>query len=493
MMCDMTPAWREIYTRIADELATRYTTFQSAIDWLTMIGADPNVDKYPPEWQILVPEHLRGKYEPPGWTANGIQPWGLQPDPIGSDGFLMFRGFFNLVLGFYKYVSGDDKWEKPFQVTGYLNRIFEWDQHSIVNFMHDDWAERPQGPHCENTKIWPFCLSGAGLGLQLYDELYGARKHWVYERWLEYAKKHYMGFDRKGNLEWVCLYFDPITNVFGNFRDDVAAYGALAVTLYVIVQDRPYGTMLYEMAVDKLGWNNPKKPMLQLHPDPRWVALAMMVARELGDHTTERHLRRIAESTMEPRFFGEDMDRFAWWFHLGEKWPRGQLSTLMVMTELGAPGAWCNVFNKPNLTKFSEPTVSGVDYPTLGICQCWNDLDDAALWVETYCGSAARRGEPTRWKVTGLPDTSKVHITMDGSEFPNWAVTGPDSIEIRSDIGPHRFRIATGFRGQPAGRHDGGSVMTGSISSSPSIIAATPGALAAATRSLKAGGGCSCC
>ncbi|MDE0853302.1 MAG: hypothetical protein OSA97_02620 [Nevskia sp.] len=174
MMCDLTPAWREIYTRIADELATRYTTFQSAIDWLTMIGADPNVDKYPPEWQILVPEHLRGKYEPPGWTANGIQPWGLQPDPIGSDGFLMFRGFFNLVLGFYKCVSGDDKWEKPFQVTGYLNRMFEWDQHSIVNFMHDDWAERPQGPHCENTKIWPFCLSGAGLGLQLYDELYGA-------------------------------------------------------------------------------------------------------------------------------------------------------------------------------------------------------------------------------------------------------------------------------------------------------------------------------
>lgn len=100
------------------------------------------------------------------------------------------------------------------------------------------------------------------------------------------------------------------------------------MTLYVIVQDRPYGTMLYEMAGDKLGWNNPKKPMLQLHPDPRWVALALMVARELGDHTTERHLRRIVEDTMEPRFFGEDMDRFAWWFHLGEKWPRGQLSTL---------------------------------------------------------------------------------------------------------------------------------------------------------------------
>ena len=26
------------------------------------------------------------------------------------------------------------------------------------------------GPHCENTKAWPFCLSAAGLGLMMYDK-----------------------------------------------------------------------------------------------------------------------------------------------------------------------------------------------------------------------------------------------------------------------------------------------------------------------------------
>ena len=64
-------------------------------------------------------------------------------------------------------------------------------------------------------------------------------------------------------------------------------------------------------------------------------------------------------------------DRFAWWFDLGEEWLRGQLSSLMMLTELGEPGAWSRVFNQPNLAKFSEPTVSGVDYPTRGLAQCW--------------------------------------------------------------------------------------------------------------------------
>src|ERR1041384_4362970 len=38
---DVTPAWREVYTRIADELVGRHTTFWAPIDWLTFIGHDP--------------------------------------------------------------------------------------------------------------------------------------------------------------------------------------------------------------------------------------------------------------------------------------------------------------------------------------------------------------------------------------------------------------------------------------------------------------------
>ena len=33
--------------------------------------------------------------------------------------------------------------------------------------MESQFGSQPQGPHCENTKIWPYCVSAAGLGLQL--------------------------------------------------------------------------------------------------------------------------------------------------------------------------------------------------------------------------------------------------------------------------------------------------------------------------------------
>ena len=111
LMADVTPAWREVYTRILDELVSRHRTYWAAVDWLTQIGPDPKRKEYPAAWKgSLIPEHLWGEYDVPGWTANGIEPWGLQPDPIGSDGNLFFRGFFNLLLSTYAYVSGDQKW-----------------------------------------------------------------------------------------------------------------------------------------------------------------------------------------------------------------------------------------------------------------------------------------------------------------------------------------------------------------------------------------------
>ncbi len=491
VMSDITPAWREVYTRIADELVNRHTTFQAAIDWITMIGHDPDQHRYPPEWLAVLPEHLRGRYDAPGWTANGVKPWGLQPDPIGSDGNNFFRGFFNMLLCFYRYVSGDDKWEHPFKVVGYQERLFDWDHHRIVGFMHDQWAERTQGVHCENTKIWPFCVSGAGLGLQLYDGLHGKRTHWVYDRWIEFTRKHYMGLDRKGNLDWFALYYDPIERSLCTFRDDVGAYAAMAIVLYVLPQNRAFGTQLYEMAVRKLGWNDPKKPVLQLHPDPRFLALGIMMARELGDTVTEVRLRQLAEASFEPKFFGPDGDRFGWWFKFGEPWPRGQLSSLMVLSDLGDPGSWGRVFNQPNLAKFSEPTVSGVDYPTLGISQCWNEPNAGALWVETYCAASSKRGAATTWRVSGLPNPAAVRVMMDESDFSGWSISGADSIEINTDVDTHRFRIVTGYTG------DSQRIPTSVADAQPSnvIVTAAPSALASATIQLAASGGCSssCC
>ena len=79
MMADQTPAWREVYSRIVDELAGRYPTYWGAIDWMTQIGDDPARANYPPQVMALLPPNLRGKYNRVGWVANGIEPYGLSP------------------------------------------------------------------------------------------------------------------------------------------------------------------------------------------------------------------------------------------------------------------------------------------------------------------------------------------------------------------------------------------------------------------------------
>ena len=302
-----------------------------------------------------------------------------------------------------------------------------------------------------------------------------------------------MGFDTKGNIDWFAFYYDPIEKSMCTLRDEIGAYAAIAITLYVLPRSRELGIKLYEMAVNKLGWNAPEKALLQLHPDPRWLTLGIITAREVGDSATEARLRQVAEADFEPKFFGPDGDHFGWWFGFGEDWPRGQLSSLMVLSELGEPGAWSRVFNEPNLEKFSEPTVSGVDYPNIGLAQCWNDLDAGELRVETYCATASARGKETGFTVNGLPDPGSVRVMMDGHAFNGWSVSGPDSIEIRTQITTHEFCISTGFNKAVRASTPMSTIATSATSERP-VVTVGASVLATAQR-VAASGGCSsgCC
>ncbi len=444
ILADQTPAWREVYTRIADELVGRHTSFWAAIDWLTLIGHDPHPDVYPAEWLAWVPPHLQGRYDPPGWTANGVEPWGLQPDPIGSDGNLFFRGFFNLLLSVYRYVAGDDKWEAPFRVAGYRDRTFEWTHYRIAEFLNLQWKDRPQGPHCENTKIWPYCLSGAGLGLQLYDQTAGSSYHHVYDEWVEYAKKHFLKLDRKGSLVSFPLYYDPIEEVLCTFPDDATGLAALALAPYVIPQNRELGELLYRESARLLGWSEPSKRLHTITPDPRFFVAALFVARELGDTATVERLRNYVEAHCEPRWFGEESTRFGWWFGLDEEYPRGQLSALLMLSEAGEPGAWINAFNnKDYARRFTEPTVTNVDYPTLGIHRAWNNAETGVLNVSTYAAAPSQRGASTTFRVANLSRPQQVTMRLDGVEYRNWRAIGDDEIEITIEVNEHDFQIQT--------------------------------------------------
>ena len=104
---------------------------------------------------MLIPPFLRGKYDVPGWTANGVEPWGLQMDPVEADGNLFFKGDFLIVLGLHLYVTGDEKWNQPFDIVRNGADTFTWTHSRIAEHLFSQMSNRPEGVHCENTKIWP--------------------------------------------------------------------------------------------------------------------------------------------------------------------------------------------------------------------------------------------------------------------------------------------------------------------------------------------------
>jgi hypothetical protein len=482
VMADQTPAWREVYTRIADELASRYVTYWGAVDWLTQIGPDPARANYPPQFMNGIPEEHRGSYDRIGWTANGVEPWGLQEDPIGADGNLFYRGWLNLTLSIYRYVSGDDKWERPFAVTGYRDQEFEWDHHRLVEHLERQWGDHPEGPHCENTKVWPFCNSAAALGQYLYDRIHGTGRSLVVGSWLEYVRDNYMGVSSDGRLEWFTSWYDPLV---GHKANGGPAAG-LDTAFLLLPQEPELAAFVYEATANVQGWNDPRAPA---RPSPT----GLLLARELGDETAVARLSAAAEAAFDPRYFGAHEEMFGWWFGLPESYPRGQRSAVMMISEIGREGDWAWAFQAPHLDKYDAPTVEGVDYPSLGVQQAWNDPASGVLHVATYAVTPDRRGQQTTWRVTNVPRTEEIFILIDGQPFDRFAVEAPGTIRLDAEIGEHRYQIFTGYRGEGA---------QGRQAERAAQEPARASAVAAASRTAGAGSGpgnimtpptCACC
>ena len=156
LMAHRTPAWTERYIAILDQLIERHTRWWSAADWLTQFGHDPDQARYPDEYRPFIPRHLWGSYDVPGWTANGIEPWGVQIDPVAADGMLFYKGFFLVLLGIRSMIDPEDRWNRQFEMVRDGGHSFTWTHSQIAAHLCRQWSAAPIGCHCENTKIWPF-------------------------------------------------------------------------------------------------------------------------------------------------------------------------------------------------------------------------------------------------------------------------------------------------------------------------------------------------
>lgn len=480
LMADQTPAWREVYTRIADELASRYPTHWGAVDWFTQIGDDPKRANYPPLIMAQIPQALRGKYNRFGWTANGVEPWGLQSDPIAADGYLFFRAWFLLLLATHKYISGDDKWARPFKVTGYHDETFEWDTHRIAERLESQYRAHPEGPHCENTKIWVFCNTAGGLGMHLYDKVFGKNTHRAFENFIGYTRENYMKVGPDGKLQSITTYYDPIEK----FHFGASAAAGLSTAHLMQPQNPELGRLLYEAAANALGWRTGSG-------DIRASSTGLVMAKELGDNVVYARLRAAAEREYEPKFFGEHQEQFGWFFNNKEGFPRGQGSAMLMAAEIAAAGDWTRAFEAQHLDKYTAPTVEGIEFPSLGVSQAWNDHATGTLHVVTYAAAPDKRGSATRWRVTNLLGITNLSLRLNGQPFTRFVAVGPRAIELTTTIDAHQFEIVTGYRGDGTRAEVGPPVKPGRAAAA-SLLASTDDGTPV-TNPWPIGPGCPCC
>jgi len=148
LMSDVTPAWREVYSAILDRLVERITSYWGAIDWTEQIGPDPRRAAYPDAYfPALIPATLRGNYDSPGWAANGVEPWGYEPDPVKAAGAIYYKGFLSLTMGLHLYASGDKKYDHGFTIVNHGKHTFQYTHTRLNEWISQQWCQRAVGSH----------------------------------------------------------------------------------------------------------------------------------------------------------------------------------------------------------------------------------------------------------------------------------------------------------------------------------------------------------
>ncbi len=272
--------------------------------------------------------------------------------------------------------------------------------------------------------------------------LYSSDVHRVFNKWWTYAKTHYLPFANGRPSDTVTLYYDPVID----YHHRVNVAGTLGLIWQIAPQKAEDARLLFEAAIEQVGWTTlaPVQEITRdrttLVPTPRGTLLGLMLARELGYDEVYAKLKAHAEAHYEPTWDSETGE-FTWGFGLTEPYPRGQFNGPMAAAEALSQGAWWRICNEPKLRKFAEPTVYGVDFPSLCLSQAWYDVHRQLLVIATDAGDPRAAGQQTTFRV-GQIDTQRVHVTVDGEPASDWDWRLVDGeLEITTTVGEHTFLI----------------------------------------------------
>jgi hypothetical protein len=305
------------------------------------------------------------------------------------------------MLGMHERATDDTRWNRPFDMIRDGEHTFTWTYSGIAEHLATQWRTKPDGCHCENTKVWPLCLSAAGLGLQLHDVLHGTTHAEVADRWWhEKAKPDYFDWAEDGPADLATFYFDP--EIDYHHKIPLAMAGPL-VAYYQAGQHPEDARTLFEASLAQLGLDPTAGPVGPL--DPRPTAMLWLLAEEWGMAELAAGFRQSADEHLEPTW-DRSRGELTWGLQLDEEHPRGQWNAALAAAEATTPGAWARLATTTGGTRFEEPTVVGVDFPRLALRRARWDAERRELHLGTAISSADLTRQPTTFRITNVGDPS---------------------------------------------------------------------------------------
>lgn len=396
-------------------------------------GLDPNRDKYPYfYYRHTMPWGTGGWYNAPGYAGNGL--------PVSMPGFfqsIMLAPVEANPVHPYTYAHSPAVGRK-------LNENF-------MAPMDEGGSLMLFGIDCEVGKVFPLCVGVAGLGHRLWDALQGTQTQVGYQRYLNFSKTWVFGGNANPEdpYTWGTVYYDRDINVpLNQPQNDMPCFWTT-----VAYNTTPFETewpakilrdclAIFGQDTDGGGLAIRYSPHIAgpLTLDDQWgQAFAIATAYELGDTETYERLKDYVDAAWEPKHSNGE---FGYHFNLGEAWPRGIINHILGFSAAGGPGSTARMYNQPNTAKFSQPTLSGVDYPNVTVRQAAYDEGRRALAIAICPGQdASPIGSPTTLTVTNLPE-SGAKVTLDGQPCDSVVDKGDGTLQITTTIGEHTILVS---------------------------------------------------
>ncbi|MEZ5560668.1 MAG: hypothetical protein R3E86_19245 [Pseudomonadales bacterium] len=234
--------------------------------------------------------------------------------------------------------------------------------------------------------------------------MFGTDHHAAFAQWWRFAEQNYVSWEgeRPAGLD---LYYDPVV-------DEHVGHGPMGIvvpTWYLAPQQPEIARAGWHLASTLHGVVG-EGPISGLE-NPALATQLLQIAGEFADPATKARIWAAAEPHVEPTW-NADLGEFTLGFGLGEAHPRGQWNARTMAGWVCTQGAWSRIFNEPNLVKFHEPTVEGVDFPRVAMSEArW---DGRALHLAAAPQNDDVRGSKTQVRIINLPNHASWRVHYSG-------------------------------------------------------------------------------